>query len=89
MDEFLLSLVAAGNTFNPSLIALRAKGYSLRIEVVDDGGSNLWCASKDGRRFAGYSPPELLGLVALWEHLGDDWNRQTPDILSELFDDPS
>ena len=85
MDEIHLSLVAAGNTGNPALITLRAKGYHLWTEKLSDD-RNLWCASKGGRQFAGYSPPELLGLVALWEHLGDNWNRQQPDILAELLD---
>jgi hypothetical protein len=85
MDEINFSLVAAGNTYNPALITLLAKGYCLRAETLGDD-RNLWSASKAGRQFAGYSPPELLGLVALWEHLGDDWNRQEPDILAELLD---
>ena len=35
-----------------------------------------------------YSGPELLGLVDLWEHLGENWNQQKPDILGELYDGP-
>lgn len=77
-------LVAAGNTYNPSLIVLREKGYDLWLE----GGEarSLWCARKDGRDFLAYSGPELLGLVVLWEHLGEGWNRQSPDLLGELTD---
>jgi hypothetical protein len=79
------SLVASGNTNNPSLIVLRAKGYDLWIEKAEDDQS-LWCAKKGTQSFLAYSGPELLGLVALWEQLGENWNQQEPDILGELLD---
>jgi hypothetical protein len=78
------SLVASGNTYNPSLIVLRDKGYELWLEKGGDG--SLWCAKKGERSFLAYSGPELLGLVVLWEHLGEGWNQQTPDIYGELVD---
>jgi hypothetical protein len=78
------SLVASGNTYNPSLIILREKGYDLWLERGEDG--SLWCAKKGGQSFLAYSGPELLGLVGLWEHLGEDWNQQTPNIYGELID---
>jgi hypothetical protein len=78
------SLVASGNTYNPSLIVLRDKGYDLWLEKGENG--SLWCAKKDDHRFLAYSGPELLGLVVLWEQLGDHWNQQQPDIYSELID---
>ena len=80
--EKLSSLTAAGNTYNPSLTVLRDKGYDLWVE--EGAESLIWSAAKDGHEFAGYSPPELLGIVVLWEHLGEHWNRQRPDILREL-----
>jgi hypothetical protein len=79
------SLVASGNTYNPSLIVLRDKGYHLWLEKGDDG-SSLWCARKGEHSFLAYSGPELLGLVVLWEHLGENWNQQRPDIYGELID---
>jgi hypothetical protein len=86
MKEAGFVLTAAGNTYNPSLITLRARGYVLAVEEpADTDRPLLWIACKDNRHFAAYSPPELLGLVALWEHLGAGWNQQTPDILAELL----
>jgi hypothetical protein len=76
------SLVASGNTYNPSLIVLRDKGYDLWLEPGENG--SLWCARKGDQSFLAYSGPELLGLVVLWEQLGETWNRQVPDILGEL-----
>jgi len=78
------SLVASGNTYNPSLIVLRDKGYELWLEKGDDG--SLWCAKKGDQSFLAYSGPELLGLVVLWEHLGENWNQQHPDLYGELID---
>lgn len=78
------SIVASGNTYNPSLIVLRQKGYDVWLEPGEDG--SLWCAKKGGQDFLAYTGPELLGLVALWEHLGNDWNQQQPDIYGELLE---
>lgn len=78
------SLVASGNTYNPSLIVLRGKGYDLWLERGADG--TLWCARKGDQNFLAYSGPELLGLVVLWEHLGENWNQQSPDVYGELID---
>ncbi len=78
------SLVASGNTYNPSLIVLRNKGFELWLEKGDNG--SLWCARKGDQSFLAYSGPELLGLVVLWEDLGETWNQQRPDIYGELVD---
>ena len=78
------NLVASGNTYNPSLTVLRNKGYELWLEKGEDG--SLWCARKGEQSFLAYNGPELLGLVTLWESLGEDWNQQRPDIYSELID---
>jgi hypothetical protein len=77
-------LVASGNTYNPSLLVLRRKGYQLWLEKGDNG--SLWCAKKGDKSFLAYTGPELLGLVTLREELGEEWNQQTPDIYSELLD---
>ena len=77
-------LVASGNTYNPSLVVLRQKGYDLWLESGADG--NLWCAKKGDQKFLAYTGPELLGLVALWEQLGENWNQQQPDVYSELIE---
>ncbi|HET6883341.1 MAG TPA: hypothetical protein VFI31_24540 [Pirellulales bacterium] len=78
------SLVASGNTYNPSLIVLRNKGYDLWLEKAENG--SLWCAKKGEQSFLAYSGPELLGLVTLREALGENWNQQQPDVLGELYE---
>jgi len=76
------NLVAAGNTYNPCLLLLRDKGYQLSAE--ESGERLLWNARKGDHAFMAYSPPELLGIVVLWESFGEDWNKQYPNLIGEL-----
>jgi hypothetical protein len=78
------TLVASGNTNNPSLLVLRQKGFDIWLEKSED--ATLWCAKKGDQSFMAYTGAELLGLVVLWEHLGKNWNQQVPDVYSELCD---
>lgn len=87
--ERKLSIRIAGNTQNPVLMALRAKGYRLWIEPDEDPDCEFedWNAEKDGRYFSATNPLELLGLVAMQEVRGDDWQAELddPDIYDELL----
>ena len=75
-------MIAAGNTYNPCLLILRTKGYELSAE--ESGERLLWNASKNDNSFTGFSPPELLGIVVLWENFGNEWNQQQPDLIGEI-----
>lgn len=81
------NLASSGNTTNPSLFVLRTKGYDLEVKNIREEFC-LFIAKKEGRQFVGNSAPELLGLVTLWEHLGDNWKDQLsaiPDILEKVI----
>lgn len=80
-----MDLVAYGNTYNPSLLVLKEKGYQLRAEATSNGKNVVYTASKNADSFLAYSPTELLGLVVLWETFGEDWNRQEPNLLGDLL----
>ena len=86
-----LTIRIAGNTQNPALNTLREKGYKLWIEPDDPNEEESefidWNAEKNGRYFSATDPVELLGLVAMWEFRGDDWQHKTeePDIAGELI----
>ena len=83
--ETLFSLTSAGNTDNPSLFILRTKGYQLEVSASNE--SSHYVARKDGRSFLGHSGTELLGLITLWENLGDNWRARAssmPNILDEV-----
>ncbi len=72
----------AGNTANPTLYALKQKGYAVTLSYWRDGNgdfSSSYTAMKEGRRFIAESPEELLGLVAMWEVRGDDWRSSTDE----------
>ena len=80
-------LSSAPSTTNPCLLILRDKGYKLQVTSEKQPSGEVLCiyvAEKDGRRFAGNSSPELLGLVNLWENYGENWNRQEPDMMDEI-----
>jgi len=84
----MFSLGFTHGTHDPCLIVLRDKGYALRVtggRQTDGEPHCVYVAEAEGRRFAATSGPELLGLVTLWEHFGEDWNRQTPDIMDEVI----
>jgi hypothetical protein len=81
---YRLNITAAGNTYNPCLIVLQRKGYKLSADCGGDEHT-VWTAEKDGARFSGYSPPELLGIVVLGEELGDHWNQQSPNVLASVL----
>ena len=91
-----LCIRIAGNTENPALLALRAKGYRVWLEYtkVDDPKSPWqpympdYQAEKEGTYFSATTPVELLGLAARWETRGDDWKfkRGEPNVLDELME---
>ena len=76
-----VSIRISGNTELPCLHALRAKGYRLQLDYIRLDGPECpqpryqldYQAERDGARFCATTPAELLGLVAMWEVRGDDW----------------
>jgi hypothetical protein len=71
----------AGNTQIPCLLALRAKGYRVRLDYHRLGGPEVanpdyqldYQAECEGGYFSATTPEELLGLVAMWEVRGNEW----------------
>ncbi len=74
-------------TYDPALLVLGAKGYSVRLEAREDHHA-YWHAAKEGHRFAATNPVELLGVVALWEARGENWPRQQGEasVYEELLE---
>jgi hypothetical protein len=88
--ERSLCIRIAGNTENPCLLALRAKGYDLTLWFTKDRAGDYrqnFDAEKDGRSFSATMAAELLGLVAMWEVRGDDWQTKSgePYVYDELY----
>jgi hypothetical protein len=86
-EDHQFSLSTTYATHNPALIILREKGYELLIIPDKDEGGSTYVAKASGRRFAATGGAELLGLIAIWENHGEDWNKQEPYILDELIPD--
>lgn len=93
MNPRKVRIASAGNTGNHALEVLEAKGYSVVLYPdADAGGSYHYWATKDKRDFIARDPLEVLGLVTLWEHFGDDWrDRAVPShhdaLMSAAFPD--
>lgn len=90
MSDASLCIRIAGNTQNPCLLALRAKGYKLTLSFTktkDGDYQQDIDAEKEGRRFSATTAAELLGLVAMWEVRGDDWRSRSAevDVFDELY----
>ena len=71
---------------NVAIITLREKGYRVWWEASERPNADDWWAEKERRKFVARSPLGLLGLVALWESRGDEWQQKPnePDLLQQL-----
>ena len=85
------------NVHNTCLRILVERGYALRVtgEVVEEGQYPTdchWIAEKDDFYFCADNPIELLGLVAIRDHLQPPedvnywWRTKGPDLRSELLE---
>jgi hypothetical protein len=75
--EITFRLADAGNTWNPALFVIREKGYGVyRWPTTSEDDCDDLVAIKDGRAFFAQNPVSLLGLIAMWEQLGDEWRKQ-------------
>lgn len=82
-----LRLADAGNTQDPVLAVIIAKGYAVFLlpDERDEYLGNFW-AIKDGRDFIASDPLRLLGLIALWEHTGDEWQTLKGRYYRQIVD---
>jgi hypothetical protein len=82
-----LRLVDAGNAESPALAVIIAKGYTVYLlpDDRDEYLGDFW-AIKEGRDFIASDPLRLLGLIALWEYTGDDWQALKGDFYRQVID---
>jgi hypothetical protein len=92
-----MGLASHSNVYNACLLILRRRGFALRVagERTPDGcypPNALWIAEKDGFSFCGDNPIELLGLVAVYDHMQPEedrsywWRLEGPDLWTELME---
>jgi hypothetical protein len=66
----MASLASHPNVWNTCLEILHRKGFDLAIELHPrDDGADAFRAERDGFDFVADDPIELLGLVAIYEHV--------------------
>lgn len=78
----MAKIIAAANVEVPAYLVLVERGYEVRCD-----GRESWTACKDDSVFGGDGPIELLGVVTIFEHRGEDWkasDRAIADFL-EMF----
>ncbi len=84
------------NVWNTCLHILQQRGFAISVngEVDADGSwptELLWTAEKDGFRFMGDNPIELLGLVGVYDHVqpAEDapywWHADCDDLRREAM----
>jgi hypothetical protein len=84
-DEGGLILADAMNTYDPALTILQERGYRVWVRPVgevDEGEE--WLARKDGNELIAGDPLRLLGLAAILETRGVNW--QTAGNKPRLYD---
>lgn len=53
----------------------------------EDGERLEWLAVKNDLKFSATSPEELLGLITMYEHLGDKWREYSDrKFTDEVFE---
>ncbi len=91
-----MTLSANYNTYNTCLRIISGRGFNLKIEgeITEDGcypTDVLWIAEKDVFEFRADNPVELLGLIAIYDHLcpAKDtsywWHVDGADLMDELM----
>jgi hypothetical protein len=70
----MVAIGEAGNTWYPSLHVILNKGYEVaRTESIEDSAfASLFVAKKQGNSFIANDSLSLLGLISIWESLGDN-----------------
>lgn len=91
-----MTLGSAGNTQGPALHILEViKQYTVMYICGDDYDDeepvlSQWVAVKEEKSFFAESPEALLGLVCIYEALGNDWNKYSAYDTEHIFQrDPS
>ncbi len=82
-----MNLGSAGNTEGPALYILEeVKQYTVLCYCSDDSDYVEWIAVKDGNRFVANSADELLGLVCIYEIVGEDWNKYSSYDREHIYE---
>ena len=78
----------AANTYNWALTVIKSNGYKIFLypDRREEYYGDYW-AIKGNREFIGEDPLRLLGVISLWETLGDNWQTQDKLRCEKLYDE--
>lgn len=66
----------AGNTNGPALHIIEVnKGYTAIYDCDDESDNSQWIAINDENQFFAESPEALLGIILIYETLGENWRE--------------
>jgi hypothetical protein len=90
LDSGSCRIADAANTYNWALTIIKSKGYKTFLYPAkrEEHFGDFW-AIKEQRVFIGADPLRLLGIIALWETLGDNWQTQDKLAYESLYDEIS
>lgn len=86
-DEGGLILADAMNTYDPALATLQERGYRVWVRPVGEvEEGEEWLARKDGNELIAGDPLRLLGLAAILETRGVNWQlaENEPDLYDAI-----
>jgi hypothetical protein len=70
-----MQIAAAGNTEVPAYLVLVARGFNFSCDH-----QSVWTATKGEASFLADSPLQLLGVVAMFESRGPQWQASDEQI---------
>lgn len=80
----VINISSAGNVEVPAYQVLLEKGYQVRNEYHKADKEEIWFANMGEKHFRAHSPLELLGIVAIYENRGKNWQASDGDIETFL-----
>ncbi|AWK06980.1 hypothetical protein HYN56_23210 [Flavobacterium crocinum] len=85
-SEELCRIADAMNTYNWALTIIKSKGYKIFLcpDAREEYYGDYWALSPQ-RTFIGSDPLRLLGIISLWETLGDNWRGQQILQYQDLY----
>jgi hypothetical protein len=75
------TIASAGNVLVPAYLALQQRGFTEHGQKADDSGEGeMWVAENQFVRLVAEDPLILLGLAALYETRGSEWQAEDDQI---------
>ena len=71
---------SAGNSDTAAFAVLWEQGYELTVIAGSNSSDALLVATKDDHTFSGYTPLEVLGLVAMFQARGENWKPTDEEV---------